>query len=324
MNPYIGHESQLYGVDEVRLVGGKGDGMRLLQVRNAAGLAFTVAVDRCADIYRFSFKGDNLGYFAPCGYVAPSYYQEKEKGFLKSFTAGFWTTCGLNNVGAPTVDEGEELPLHGTIANTPAQHVYWEETEDAICIYAQIYDEVLFGRKLVLNRTITCGKFRNYLTVTDSIENRGDAAAPLRLMYHINMGYPLLSEKAQLTIPSTGVSCGGNAVFGEDWKQILPPKPRKPEVCYCHFYDGMEQGSAAIYNPDIRKGLKLSFSTEDFPSLIQWNQFACRDYALGLEPRNCRVGNRAISREQGDLLLLQSGDRKTYRVKIDILEKEPY
>ena len=31
MNPYIGHESQLYGVEEHRLVGGKGDGMRLFE-----------------------------------------------------------------------------------------------------------------------------------------------------------------------------------------------------------------------------------------------------------------------------------------------------
>ena len=34
MNTYIGHPSQLYGVEEVRLVGGKGDGMRMLYVRN--------------------------------------------------------------------------------------------------------------------------------------------------------------------------------------------------------------------------------------------------------------------------------------------------
>ena len=37
MREYIGHESQLFGVEEVRLVGGKGDGMRLLQVRNGSG-----------------------------------------------------------------------------------------------------------------------------------------------------------------------------------------------------------------------------------------------------------------------------------------------
>ena len=34
MNKYIGHPLQLYGVEEMRLVGGKGDGMRVLNVRN--------------------------------------------------------------------------------------------------------------------------------------------------------------------------------------------------------------------------------------------------------------------------------------------------
>ena len=42
MNTYIGHKSQLYGVEEHRLVGGKGDGMRLLEVRNRKGFSFTV------------------------------------------------------------------------------------------------------------------------------------------------------------------------------------------------------------------------------------------------------------------------------------------
>jgi len=37
MNPYSGHDHQVYGI-EYRLVGGKGDGMRLLQVRNGRGM----------------------------------------------------------------------------------------------------------------------------------------------------------------------------------------------------------------------------------------------------------------------------------------------
>ena len=73
VNNYIGHASQLCGVEEVRLIGGKGDGIRLLQLRNAAGLQMTVCADRCADIYRLIFKGDNMGYFSPAGYVAPAY-----------------------------------------------------------------------------------------------------------------------------------------------------------------------------------------------------------------------------------------------------------
>lgn len=321
MNPYIGHSSQLYGVEETRLVGGKGDGMRLLQARNATGLAFTVAADRCADVYRLSFKGINMGYFSPNGYVAPAFYQEKGKGFLKSFTAGFFTTCGLNNVGAPSVDGAEELPQHGTIGNTPAERIWWTETEDTISVHAIINDSVIFGRKLVLCRTLTCGKFENWLEIHDTVENQGDREEPVLLMYHINMGYPLLTEQAVLEIPSEHVETGTTTVEDDRWRTITPPVPRNPEICYRHYYEGMEQGSAAIFNPQIERGLKISFRPEDFPSLVQWSKFSCRDYALGLETRSFRVGGRAKARERGDLYCLPAGESRIYRVRIDFFEK---
>ena len=47
MKAYIGHPLQVCGVEEMRLVGGKGDGMRILQVRNAAGVAFTLTRSLC-------------------------------------------------------------------------------------------------------------------------------------------------------------------------------------------------------------------------------------------------------------------------------------
>ena len=101
---YYGHESQLFGVEEYRLVGGKGDGMRLLNVRNGKGLEFTVSADRCADITKLFFRGENYGFFSVNGYVAPAYYDDKGNGWEKSFTAGFLTTCGLLAVGSPCTD----------------------------------------------------------------------------------------------------------------------------------------------------------------------------------------------------------------------------
>ena len=67
MNNYIGHPTQLFGVEEHRLVGGKGDGLRLFEVNNGRGLMFTISADRCGDISRLYFDGKNLGFFAPCG-----------------------------------------------------------------------------------------------------------------------------------------------------------------------------------------------------------------------------------------------------------------
>ena len=88
MNPYIGHASQLGGAEMHRLVGGKGDGMRLLELRNGLGLEMTLCPDRALDISRLLFKGVQMSYMSPCGYVAPAYYESTGTNWLKSFTAG--------------------------------------------------------------------------------------------------------------------------------------------------------------------------------------------------------------------------------------------
>lgn len=62
-----GHLSQLFSVEEMRLCGGKGDGMRILQMKNGKGLMATFVPDRCLDLYRLEYKGINLGFFSPGG-----------------------------------------------------------------------------------------------------------------------------------------------------------------------------------------------------------------------------------------------------------------
>ena len=140
MNPYIGHESQLRGVEEHRLVGGKGDGMRLYEIHNGTGLDMTISPDRNGDITRLRYKGTNLSYFSPCGYVAPAYYDKAGSNWLQSFTAGFLTTCGLQAVGSPCKDEGEVLPLHGSIANIPCEKSYWTEEKETFTIHTETKD----------------------------------------------------------------------------------------------------------------------------------------------------------------------------------------
>lgn len=319
-NPYIGHSSQLCGVEEVRLIGGKGDGMRLLQVRNAAGLEMTVCADRCADIYRLTFKGDNIGYFSAAGYVGPSYYEGTGAGFLKSFTAGFLTTCGLTAVGSPCTDEGEDLPLHGTIGNTPCERIWWDEDAENIYIHAYINDSSIFSHKLYLKRTITCGKHTNEIKITDTIENRGDTKSPIMLLYHMNMGYPLLSENAVLDIASAAVK-PRNAHAAKDldtWAKLLPPTPGFEEQCYFHHFDG--EGKASVYNPDINKGLTISFDTDTLDHFTQWKMMGYRDYVLGLEPGNCHPDGRDVMRKEGKLKFLLPGESVTYEVAVNLYE----
>ena len=320
-NPYVGHSSQLYGVEEVRLVGGKGDGMRLLQLRNGLGLEMTVCADRCADIYRLSLKGDNMGFFSPVGYVAPAYYESKGAGFLKSFTAGFLTTCGLNAVGNSCVDAGEELPVHGTIGNTPCERIWWDEDAENLYIHAYINDSWVFTRKLYMKRLITVSKKENKFTITDTIENQGDTQSPLMLMYHMNLGYPLISENAQVEIPAVSVK-PRNEHAAKDLDtccKMLPPTPGFVEQCYYHKFEG--QSYASVYNPDIGKELVIRFDADSLDHFTQWKMMGYRDYALGLEPGNCHPDGRDVMRKEGTLKFLDPGQTVTYAVTVELNQK---
>ena len=182
MNKYIGNPMQIRGVEEHRLCGGKGDGMRLFQIRNGKGLEITVSADRCADISRLTYKGVNFGYFSPCGYVAPSYYDSVGAGFLKSFTAGFFTTCGLTAVGSPCNDNGEELPLHGSISNTPAENIYYTDDDNFIYLKATVRDAALFAHKLLLKREYKISLSNNSVELCDTVTNTGSEKSP----YHVD------------------------------------------------------------------------------------------------------------------------------------------
>ncbi len=322
MNRYLGHPSQLYGVEEHRLVGGKGDGMRLFEIRNGKGLEMTVVADRCADISRLRFKGDNLSYFSPSGYVAPAYYDRYNANFLRSFTAGFLTTCGLLTVGGEAYDGDEHLPMHGTIGNTPADHISTITTEKEIRICAEMNSAALFAEKLVLHREIVCSLEENTFEIRDTVSNEGDQTTPLLILYHINLGYPLLDENAQLTIPSANVVARDpRAEEGIDsWDQMLPPQDQFAEQCYFHTYAG-ETGSAQLYNPTINKGIKLSFDTKELGYLTEWKQMGVRDYVLGLEPGNCTPNGRAWMRERDRLQMLAPGETATFTVKVSLFER---
>lgn len=321
MNPYIGHDSQLYGVEEHRLVGGKGDGMRLFEVTNGKGLQLTISPDRAADITRLRFKGINMSFMSPCGYVAPAYYDHVGSNWLKSFTAGFLTTCGLQNIGSPCTDAGEEFGLHGTIANQPCEHAYWTEEKGALAVHALVKDETIFGHKLRLNRKIIVSTEKNEFEIVDTIENTGDQVEPMQILYHMNMGYPLLDEDSIVTIPSCEViPRDERAAEGMDtWMNMQKPEAGFVEQCYYHKFAD-QNGMASIFQPKLGVGLRISFDAKELDGFIEWKMMGYRDYVLGLECGNSYVNGRDVMRKDGMLKFLQPGEKKTYRVTISMME----
>ncbi|HAL74913.1 MAG TPA: hypothetical protein DCM45_07515 [Clostridiales bacterium] len=172
---YTGDFSQLFGVRDIILNNGSAKGMRALEINNGAGLSLTVLADRALDIASLAWRGDNLSYTSRAGLVAPQYYQAEGSNFLRSFTAGFLTTCGLRNVGPACEDQGESFGLHGRIAHVPAEDVragvVWHDDRPFIEIAGQVREARLFGEHLVLSRKITIPCGENRLMIDDTVEN---------------------------------------------------------------------------------------------------------------------------------------------------------
>lgn len=308
MNYYAGHPLQTRGAEQYVLQGGKGDGMHFLYVRNGLGLEAWLSLDRCGDLSRVTIDGCNTGFFSPCGYVAPQYFDKVGLNFLKSFTAGFVTTCGLTAVGSPCVDDGEALPLHGTVSHIPAELNAVLEDENALTVQMTVREQVLFGRKLVMQRKYVFSYTENTVTLEDVVINQNDAATPYMILYHCNLGYPLLSENSVVKIPNEHfVPRDEEAAKGTD-TALCMEKPQAGYAERCYFYNVKAENDVAhvgIYNPDIQKGMVMSYNKSQLPCFTEWKMMGRYDYALGLEPGNCTPEGRDVLRKNGKLQFLQ-------------------
>lgn len=318
MENYIGNPLQIRGAEQYILQNGKGDGMHFIYVRNGLGLECFISLDRAGDISRVIYKGDNFGYFAPCGYVAPQYYDNKGAGFLKSFTAGFFTTCGLTAVGSPCVDDGEELPLHGTVSHIPAVLNSIEETDDGLSVLLTVTDAAIFNRKLVMKRRYTFSYTDNTFTVSDTVTNKADTKSPFMIMYHCNMGYPLLSENSIVKIPNNSVIARDAEAEAYIDSALVMEKPQSSFKERCYYYD--VTGDVSIFNPDINKGLVMSYDKSTLPFFTEWKMMGKTDYVLGLEPGNCTPDGRDVMRKNGTLRNLDPDESETTAVTFRFVE----
>ena len=321
MNKYIGHPSQLYSVREYRMCGGKADGMRMLEVNNGNGLSFVISLDRCADLTHVFFKGRNLAYIAPCGLVSPMYYDNEGGEFLKSFTAGFMTTCGLRAVGSPCVDDGENLPLHGNISHVPCEHHSWNVEDDCIRIKCVIRDASLFGHQMLLEREYVCGLNDNSITVNDKVTNISCRETPYMILYHCNMGYPLLSENCEFKINSA-VQKPRDEHAAEglgDWNKVTAPSDNFVEQCYYHEFSG--EPCAEIFSPDINTGMKLTYDKNTLDCFTQWKMLGVHEYVMGLEPGNCNPDGRDVARENGQLKFLKPYESSENKLKFEFYKR---
>ncbi len=205
----VGDISQIAGVRFFELKDGLENGVRVLDFRTGTGLRFNVLVDRAMDVSSAEYRGASLAWRSANGDVSPFHYHPEGREWLRTFEGGLITTCGLTYLGAPCVDDGVNLGLHGRISTIPAEQIAyggrWEG--DLYVMYAEgtMKEAVPFAEYLALTRRITARLGESCLFIHDVVENRGFDAAPFMILYHCNLGFPIVDAGSELLSRSASI-----------------------------------------------------------------------------------------------------------------------
>jgi len=338
MNPFfdkshlltrLGHMAQLASIRRFVSDDGKGRGMRVLEINNGSGLSFTVFPDRGMDIGQAFYKGMPLAWVSRNNEVAPQFYDADGLEWLRTWGGGLLTGCGLTNVGGPNTTSDGTHGLHGRLSHIPSEEVNtqadWADNGTyTLSVSGRMRQSKVFGENLLLTRQLTTSLGDASITVRDTVQNQGFAPSPLMLLYHLNLGWPLVDEGATLETPPHEITPqNAQAASGlSEWPKISAPVPGFSEQVYYHTLPADAQGFASIrlMNPRLGFAFKVSYRTAELPYLIQWKMMGQGEYVVGLEPANCYPEGQDKVARRGLLHHLAPGATVEMLLKLSVEE----
>ncbi|HNS50225.1 MAG TPA: aldose 1-epimerase family protein [Anaerolineae bacterium] len=316
---------QLAGVRLAELSDGRARGMRVADAWTGSGLRFSVLLDRGLDIGAAEFQGVPLAWLHPA-LGTPAQYEPAGYGWLRTFGGGLLTTCGLSHFGQPETDGDEALGLHGRISHIAAHQVRvsaeWQGEEYLITIEGSVRQAALFGENLLLHRRITTSLGATSFLVEDCVRNEGYRPAPHMILYHCNLGFPIVSPESSLEVDDISVRPRDAAAAAglERHAYFDPPVPGYPEQVFFHLPrpgpDG--QVTASIANPVLGLSAYVRYRAAELPAFSQWKMMGAGEYVCALEPCTVHETPRSALRREGRLALLDPGEEIHYRVELGV------
>ena len=323
----VGDVRQVGGLRPFVLDDGPARGVRCVEVRTGAGFSYAVALDRGLDIPWAELDGMPLAWVSPTGVVHPAMFDPPGLGWLRGFFGGLVTTCGLTSAGPPDTDEGETFGLHGRVSHLPASEVsargVWVGNDYEMTVEGRVREVSVFGLDLQLNRRSTSRLGGWRIVIRDEVENLGSAPAPHMLIYHVNAGFPLVSEDAELITPALQVEArDADAQPGiRDWHRFDAPQAGYREQVFFHTLSAVEEEDTmiALVNRKLGLGYALRWPLSQLPAFTEWKMMGEGTYVVGTEPGNCRPLPRSRLRKEKSLVFLRPGQRRGYELEIDVL-----
>ena len=279
MDGKISNLQQIASIRRYKYTDGIERDLEVLDCDNG-NIRFLLNVTKALDVMQIYHKGQNVSFISKNGFTA------REVGFLNRFEGGMLYTCGLDYVGAK---DGKDM--HGEFHNIPATVTRNECTEDGIVVEAVIRDTELFGKDLTFKRRVYSALGSDTVTVEDTLINVGYKAEEYAILYHVNIGYPILDEGARVEAdvkecyPRTDWS---RQMMGER-EHITDAVPNQFENC---FFMKLNAKKAALINEKLRKKFTLEYTGEVLDKFLQWKSMGSGDYALGFEPATTFIDDK--------------------------------
>ena len=308
--------------------GGPGDGIDVVDLDNGL-FSVSLLPTRGMSLWRARCGDLSLGWDSPVARpVHPSLINAAADGGL-GWLAGFnelLVRCGLAWHGPPGLDHVPDgkggfanvpVTLHGRIANIPAHRVeltFDPEGTGEISVTGEVEETMLFGPRFQLTSTLSTRPGSAHLTIRDRITNLGAKPAEFELLYHTNLGSPLLQDGSRLVAPAQRVIPRNNHAADDvaTYDQFTGPKIDYAEQCYFLELNGDSdmRSEVLLHNAAADRGLSLAFSLESLPCFTLWKntQAEADGYVVGIEPSTDYPNPREFERQQGRVRQLEPGE----------------
>jgi len=331
----VGRLEQVAGIRLVEGGDGAERGVRLLRCWSGAGFEFEILVDRGFDIGGAWLRGRPLAWSSPVGVTGPWYHEPDGIGWFRGFPGGLVSTCGLDHTLLGGPDDAtvfnyphrgtETYGLHGRYTGLPARlagyGATWDGDECVLWAEGEVVQAALFGEQLLLRRRVEADLGGVSLRIADTVTNIGPTRCPHMLLYHCNVGFPVVDTGSELVYPSGPGTCV-SAASSPDYLRLTGPQAGFVEECYEHDMrpgpDGLTE--AAVVNPALGLGVFQRYDGAMLPHHITWRQLGTVAYVVAMEPSTNRDAGRFDARARGELIELAPGQARGYRLEIGALD----
>jgi Domain of unknown function (DUF4432) len=330
----VGRLEQVAGVQLLEAADGAERGVRLLRIATGAGLDFEVLVDRGFDIGRAWFGGRPLAWWSPVGLISPWLHDSSGIEWFRGFPGGLMSTCGLDHTLLGGTDDStvfnyphrrtETYGLHGRYTGLPARLAgygsTWHGDECVVWAEGEVIQAAVFGEQLRLSRRIEADLGGQSIRVHDTVTNISPTRCPHMLLYHCNVGFPVVDAGAELAYPAGPGECV-SADCSVNYRRLEAPEAKFVEECYEHDMQADATGyvTAAVVNRAAGLGVYQRYRRAELPHHITWRQLGSGTYVVAMEPSTNRDAGRFDARERGELQHLEPGEARSYELELGVL-----